>query len=57
MAEKYGASRTHIALAWLLDKELVTAPIDGTTKIAHLEEVVGALSVKLTPDYAPGRAI
>ncbi len=50
LAQKYGVSRTHIALAWLLQKEPVTAPIIGATKIAHLEEAVSALSVKLTPD-------
>jgi 1-deoxyxylulose-5-phosphate synthase len=48
LAQKYGISRTHIALAWLLQKQPVTAPIIGATKIAHLEEAVGALSVKLT---------
>jgi aryl-alcohol dehydrogenase-like predicted oxidoreductase len=48
IAQKRGVSRTHIALAWLLQKEPVTAPIIGATKIAHLAEAVGALSVKLT---------
>ena len=32
---------------WLFEKG-VTAPIVGTTKVEHLEEAVGALSVKLT---------
>jgi aryl-alcohol dehydrogenase-like predicted oxidoreductase len=50
IAEKRGVSRVHIALAWLLQKEPVTAPIIGATKIAHLEEAVGALSVKLTQE-------
>ena len=49
LAQKYGVPRTHIALAWLLQKEPVTAPIIGATKIAHLEEAVSALSVKLDP--------
>ncbi len=49
-AQKYGASRTHVALAWLLQKEPVTAPIVGATKLSHLEEAVGALSVKLTQE-------
>ena len=48
LAEKHGVPRTHIALAWLLQKEPVAAPIIGATKITHLEEAVGALSVKLT---------
>jgi aryl-alcohol dehydrogenase-like predicted oxidoreductase len=50
LAAKYGVPRTHIALAWLLQKEPVTAPIIGATKLSHLEEAVGALSVKLTQD-------
>lgn len=50
LAQKYGASRAHIALAWLLQKEPVTAPIIGATKITHLEEAVGAFHVKLTAE-------
>jgi len=65
VAEKRGASRVHIALAWLLQKEPVTAPIVGATQIRHLEEAVGALSVKLTPEevayleepYVPHRVV
>jgi aryl-alcohol dehydrogenase-like predicted oxidoreductase len=64
-AQKYEVSRTQIALAWLLQKDPVTAPIIGATKIAHLEEAVGALSVKLTQEdvtyleepYAPHRIV
>lgn len=48
ISEKHGAPRVHIALAWLLQKEPVTAPIIGATKISHLEDAVGALSVKLS---------
>ena len=50
IAEKHGVPRVHIALAWLLQKEPVTAPIIGATKISHLEGAVGALSVTLTPE-------
>jgi aryl-alcohol dehydrogenase-like predicted oxidoreductase len=64
-AEKHGVPRTHIALAWLLQKEPVTAPIIGATKITHLEEAIGALSVKLTREevayleepYVPHRIV
>jgi aryl-alcohol dehydrogenase-like predicted oxidoreductase len=64
-AEKLGVSRTHIALAWLLQKEPVMAPIIGATKISHLEEAVGALAVKLTQEevayleepYVPHRIV
>jgi len=50
IAKKHEASHTHIALAWLLQKEPVTAPIVGATKISHLDEAVGALDVKLTQE-------
>jgi aryl-alcohol dehydrogenase-like predicted oxidoreductase len=65
MAERRAVSRVYIALAWLLQKEPVTAPIIGAMKITHLEEAVGALSVKLTPEevayleepYVPHRIV
>ncbi|WP_068504320.1 aldo/keto reductase [Paenibacillus kribbensis] len=50
IAEKHGVPRVQIALAWLLQKEPVTAPIIGATKMSHLEEAVAALAVKLTPE-------
>ncbi|MEK4295604.1 aldo/keto reductase [Paenibacillus sp. FSL R5-0914] len=50
LAEKRGVPRTHIALAWLLQKASVAAPIVGATKIAQLEDSVDALSVKLSPE-------
>src|SRR6188474_240087 len=37
IGEKHGAPRVHIALAWLLQKKPVVAPIIGATKITHLE--------------------
>jgi aryl-alcohol dehydrogenase-like predicted oxidoreductase len=39
-----------IALAWLLQKDGVTAPIVGATKMEHLETAAGALSVQLSAD-------
>ena len=50
IADKHRVPRVHIALAWLLQKQPVTAPIIGATKISHLESAVGALSVKLTQE-------
>lgn len=50
LAEKRGVPRVHIALAWLLQKERVAAPIVGATKVSHLEDAVGALSVKLSEE-------
>jgi 1-deoxyxylulose-5-phosphate synthase len=50
ISEKHNVPRIHIALAWLLSKETITAPIIGATKISHLEDAVGSLSVKLTAE-------
>jgi len=50
LAEKHGVKRAQIALAWLLHKESITAPIVGATNISHLEDAVGALSVSLTAE-------
>ena len=41
--------RAQIALAWLLSKPVITAPIVGTTKPAHLTDALAALSLILTP--------
>lgn len=65
IAEKHGAPRVHIALAWLLQKEPVTAPIIGATKLSHLESAIGALDIKLTSEevayleepYVPHRIV
>jgi 1-deoxyxylulose-5-phosphate synthase len=50
IAEKHGVLRTHVALAWLMQKEPVTIPVIGGTKISHLEDAIPSISVKLTPE-------
>jgi len=50
VAEKHSVPRAHIALAWLLQKGPVVAPVIGATKIPHLESAVESLSVQLTPE-------
>ncbi|MEC0167993.1 aldo/keto reductase [Paenibacillus graminis] len=50
IAEQRGVPRAQIALAWLLQKEPVTAPIIGATKSSHLEDAAAALSITLTPE-------
>jgi aryl-alcohol dehydrogenase (NADP+) len=50
VAETHGCSRAQVALAWLLRQPGITAPIVGATKLAHLEQAVGALDVDLTDD-------
>ncbi|MGH9598699.1 MAG: aldo/keto reductase [Terracidiphilus sp.] len=49
VAEQRGVPRAQLALAWLLSKPGVTAPIVGATKPHHLEDAVAALSIALTP--------
>jgi 1-deoxyxylulose-5-phosphate synthase len=48
IAKARGIPRAQIALAWLLHKPAVTAPIVGATKLHHLEEAAAALEVKLS---------
>ncbi|MBC2196412.1 aldo/keto reductase [Listeria booriae] len=47
VAVNHGVTRDKIALAWLLQKSQVTAPIVGAQKESHLVSAVGALDVKL----------
>jgi len=48
LAGEYDASMAQIALAWVLDKEWVDAPIIGTSSLEHLEEAVAALEIDLS---------
>ena len=50
LAKKRGVSQAQLALAWMLGKPGITAPIVGATKPHHLEDAVAALAVKLTPE-------
>ena len=50
VADKMGISRTQVALAWLLQKEQVTAPIIGATKTDHLADSVAAVDVELNDE-------
>ena len=50
MAKARKVPNAQIALAWMLQKPGVAAPIIGATKMDHLEEAVGALDVELSPD-------
>ncbi|WP_203642037.1 aldo/keto reductase [Levilactobacillus andaensis] len=50
VADKYGVDRVQVALAWLLQKQTVTAPIIGATKISHLLGAVKALELTLSPE-------
>jgi aryl-alcohol dehydrogenase-like predicted oxidoreductase len=50
IAERKKATPAQIALAWLLAQKPWIVPIPGTTKLARLDENIGAVSVELTPD-------
>lgn len=50
IAKNHGVPRAQIALAWLLLKEPVAAPVIGATKLSHLESPVESVSIKLTSE-------
>src|SRR5699024_9291408 len=65
IARNYGVARAHIALAWLLQKDPVAAPIVGANRISYLEEAIGAFDIQLSSEeieylevpYVPHRVI
>jgi len=50
LAKAHGLPMAQVALAWMLSKTGITAPIIGATKPHHLEDAIAALSVQLSPD-------
>ena len=50
IAKEKDATPAQIALAWLLAQKPWIAPIPGTTRLSRLDENIGALQIKLTPD-------
>jgi aryl-alcohol dehydrogenase-like predicted oxidoreductase len=50
VAECHGVGMSQIALAWVLQNPVVTAPISGASKPGHLTDAVAALEVKLTAE-------
>ncbi|WP_128374515.1 aldo/keto reductase [Streptomyces cavernae] len=48
IATERGVPRARVALAWLLGRPAVTAPIVGATKPHHIDDAVAALDVRLT---------
>ena len=51
VAAELGILPSEVALAWLLQKRGVTAPIVGATKVEHLESAVRALDVVLSDEH------
>ncbi|KAK7018253.1 Aldo-ket-red domain-containing protein [Favolaschia claudopus] len=50
IAKKRGVSMARVAVAWVLSKDGVSAPIVGTTSLANLTDIIGAIDVKLTEE-------
>lgn len=50
IADGRGVPRAHVALAWLLSKSVITAPIVGATKAEHLLTAVEALNLTLSAE-------
>lgn len=50
LAEQRGVSAAQIAMAWMLHKPAVTAPIIGVSKMYQLDEMIAALEIKLSAD-------
>ncbi len=50
VAARLGAPRAQVALAWLLGKPGISAPIVGATKLAQLDDAVAALGLRLAPE-------
>jgi 1-deoxyxylulose-5-phosphate synthase len=65
LAKARGVPRAQVALAWVLQKKGVTAPIVGASKPQHLDDAVAALSLHLSADeiakleapYVPHRVV
>jgi aryl-alcohol dehydrogenase-like predicted oxidoreductase len=45
-----GVPRAQIALAWLMAKPVITAPIVGATKLRHLDDAIASVGVKLSAE-------
>jgi aryl-alcohol dehydrogenase-like predicted oxidoreductase len=50
VAKARGLPKAQIALAWVLSKPVISAPIVGATKMAHLDDAVAALKITLTAE-------
>jgi aryl-alcohol dehydrogenase (NADP+) len=50
VARTHNATGSQIALAWILSKPYVTAPILGASKLEHLDQSIAALEIKLAPE-------
>jgi aryl-alcohol dehydrogenase-like predicted oxidoreductase len=50
VAAKYGRSSAQIALAWLLDKPGVAAPVIGVSRLEQLDQLIAATEIALAAE-------
>jgi aryl-alcohol dehydrogenase (NADP+) len=50
VAKAHNATGSQIALAWMLYKPYITAPIIGSSKLEHLDQAITAMDIKLSED-------
>jgi aryl-alcohol dehydrogenase (NADP+) len=50
VAKERGVTGSQVALAWMLKKPHITAPIIGATKMDHLDQAIAALDIQLSDD-------
>ncbi len=50
VAAARGVPRAQVALAWLLSKPVITAPIVGATRLQHLDDAIASVEVKLSAE-------
>src|SRR4029078_11619502 len=50
VATKQGVAPAQVALAWLLQRPGVIAPVIGASKSRHIEDALGALTIRLAPE-------
>ena len=50
VAKAHDVTGSQVALAWILGKPYVTAPIIGASKLGHLDQSIAALEIRLSPE-------
>ncbi len=50
VAKAHNVSGSQVALAWILSKPYITAPIIGASQLEHLDQSIAALEIKLSPE-------
>lgn len=50
IGKQHGATVTQVALAWMLQRPVITSPIIGANNVAQLKDILGSLEVKLSAE-------